>query len=168
MITNINLNQKTVLAICISIGSFVLLNLGYISWQWHSDWEIAHQTVAVKETVATHDETAMMIAAIPDTHLFGKALSKVGQMPVTNLQLQVTGIVKTFSEQLGPQSKAYISISGQPGKIYLIGDSLPYGVKVYDITEDAVILENKGQLEKLVLPRQQLVFKPRDDDKERV
>lgn len=162
MMININLNQKTVLAICASLGSLVLLTLAYAGWQWRNDWIAAHQEVSVKQAIVGPDETLVMIAAIPNAHLFGKAFSKVGQVPITNLQLQVTGIVKTLTEHGGPQSKAYISISGQPSKIYLIGDSLPYGVKVYDIAADAIILENKGHLEKLLLPRQQLNFKSRN------
>jgi hypothetical protein len=67
--------------------------------------------------------------------------------------------VKVEHELNGSISKAYISISGQPGKIYQIGDNLPYGVKVYDITPDTVILENDGHLEKLPLPREKLLFK---------
>ena len=101
-----------------------------------------------------------MIASIPDEHLFGKAFSKSGDVPITNLQLRVTGIVKVQDEENGSYSKAYISISGQPSKIYQVGDSLPYGVKVYAISHDTVILENGGRLEKLPLPREKLVFKP--------
>jgi type II secretory pathway component PulC len=101
------------------------------------------------------------ITSVPNEHLFGKMVSKTGAMPVTNLQFRVTGIVKVDTEKYEAFSKAYISISGQPSKIYQIGDSLPYGVKVYDITSDAVILENEGHLEKLPLPREHPTFKPK-------
>jgi hypothetical protein len=55
-------------------------------------------------------------------------------------------------------------MSGQPSKIYQVGDSLPYGVKVHEITHDAVILENGGHLEKLPMTREKLKFKPRDTE----
>jgi len=94
--------------------------------------------------------------------LFGNTYSKNGDVPISDLELRVTGIVKVENETVGSASKAYISISGQPSKIFQVGDSLPYGVKVHDISFDAVILENGGHLEKLPLPRETLEFKPRE------
>ena len=70
------------------------------------------------------------------------------------------------SNRSGPVSKAYISIDGQPSKIYQVGESLPSGVKVYDITPNEVVLENDGNLEKLPLPREQLKFKPKLEEHE--
>lgn len=158
---NLNLNQRNVLGICAGLATIVAITFLYSAWQWHADWVLAHQAIAASPTVATADETADMIAAIPDEHLFGKSFAKGGAMPITNLQLRVTGIVKVEDEGSGSVSKAYISISGQSSKIYQIGDSLPYGVKVYDITPNEVILENDGHLEKLPLPREKLQFKPK-------
>ncbi len=149
------------IALCMSIVVLVSFTFFYSAWQWRSDWILAHQTTSAVPTIAKTDDTAETIAAIPDDHLFGKLLSKTGEVPITNLQLRVTGIVKVDAEQSGLFSKAYISISGQPSKIYQAGDSLPYGVKVYDITPDTVILENDGRLEKLPLPRERLKFKPK-------
>lgn len=160
LMINIQLTQRVVLGLCAALAVLVCFTFIYSAWQWRADWVLAHQAAAAP-TVATVDETANMIAAIPDEHLFGQSFSKSG-MPTSNLQLRVTGIVKVDNEQGGTVSKAYISISGQPSKIYQTGDSLPYGVKVYDIAPDAVILENDGHLEKLPLPREQLQFKPRN------
>jgi type II secretory pathway component PulC len=134
--------------------------------QWHNDWSLAHQEITHAANVTAKDETADMIAAIPDEHIFGQNLVDSGNMPITNLQLRVTGIVKVETEDAKSVSKAYISISGQPGKIYQAGDSLPYGVKVYDITPDTVILENDGHLEKLPLPRERLQFKQRNTEEQ--
>lgn len=161
MMININLKQQTILAICVSLGILMLLTMGFAAWQWHEDWVIAHKTTNLKDLQPSKDETNAIIAAIPEAHIFGQALSKVGQVPITNLQLRVTGIVKMETERVGTPSKAYISISGQPSKIFQVGDSLPYGVKVYDIISNAIILENKGHLEKLPLPRESLEFKSR-------
>jgi hypothetical protein len=101
-----------------------------------------------------------MINSLPEKHLFGQAFSRTDGMPISNLQLRVTGIVKVNTETGKEVSKAYISISNQPAKIFEVGDTLPYGVKVYSITPDAVVLENDGHLEKLPLPREKLQFKP--------
>ncbi len=95
-------------------------------------------------------------------HLFG--MSATGDMPITNLELRVTGIAREADAQSENVSRAYISIAGGVSKIYQVGDSLPDGVKIYDITSDTVILENSGKLEKLPMPRQKLQFKPRDQE----
>lgn len=125
--------------------------------QWHADWLLAQQPV--KSLVLEENElesVSKKIAALSQADLFGKSAD---QVPITQLQLEVTGIVKVESEAGGRFSKAYISVSQQPSKIYRIGDSLPDGVKIYDITSDAVILENGGRLEKLPLAREKLEFR---------
>lgn len=162
MMININLPQRVVLGIGTGLAVLVFITLVYSVSQWHADWVLAHQETATAPTITATDETASMIAAIPSEHLFGKNFSKAGDVPITSLQLRVTGIVKVENEAGNNVSKAYISIAGAPSKIYQIGDSLPYGVKVYDITPNIVILENDGHLEKLPLPREELHFKPRD------
>ncbi|TAK75183.1 MAG: hypothetical protein EPO11_05825 [Gammaproteobacteria bacterium] len=154
MIINNNLPQRAAAGSCVLIALFVGFTFFYALWQWHSDWVLAHQPMTAP-VLTTSDATTSLIAAIPDEHLFGAG---VGEMPISSLQLRVTGIVKME----GALSKAYISIAGQSSKIYRTGDSLPYGVTVHDITSDAVILENDGHLEKLPLPREQLAFKMRN------
>ena len=101
-----------------------------------------------------------MITRLPERHLFGRPLS-TGTVPVTNLQLQITGIV--LNEKNSKLSKAYISSAGQLSKIYRIGDTLPSGVKLYEITADTVIFENDGRLEKLSLTRLGLHFTPKPE-----
>ena len=160
MILNFQLPQRSIPI----IGGALALTVGFLCfysiWRWQSDWTLAHQTVTSNAKLNTTDETSLMIAAIPDNHLFGMAFDHSGDVPVTDLQLRVTGIVKVNDEQQKESvSKVYISSSGQPGKIYQVGDTLPYGVKIYEITGDAVILENSGRLEKLPLPREPLPFK---------
>jgi type II secretory pathway component PulC len=156
--TNINLTQRMVLGIGAMLVVMTSLMFLYALWQWRTDWVLAHQQNKTM-TVSTEDQTAKLIASIPDRHLFGQALSGSGDAPISNLQFKVTGIVKVTNGKEGDTSKAYISISGQPAKIVEVGDNLPYGVKVYDITSDTVILENDGHLEKLPLPREPLQFK---------
>jgi len=107
-----------------------------------------------------NDGTVEMVTHLPEHHLFGQSFSN-GSVPMTSLQLRVTGIVKLEHEINGALSKAFISLAGQPSKIFRVGDKLPYGVKVYDITPLAVILENEGHLEKLTLSREKLQFKQR-------
>jgi general secretion pathway protein C len=147
------------LAIFSTLAVFIFITLIHNLWQWYGDWHLA-QPISNTQTHAKND-TVIHATTIPDQHLFGQSLTS--DVPVTSLQFRVTGIVKVDNEHGRSVSKAYISETGQPSKIYQVGDSLPYGVKVYAINSDAVILQNDGAIEKLPLPREQLQFKPRDD-----
>lgn len=157
MIPNIFLQQRTIVAILGTFIIFIIATVAYNAWQWHHDWSLSYQTSAAKHH-ETFENQPTPVAA--DYHLFGQSLN--GDVPITSLQFRVTGIVKIEDEQGQTVSKAYISESGQPSKIYQVGDILPYDVKVYAINADAVILENDGKIEKLPLPRQPLEFKPRE------
>jgi type II secretory pathway component PulC len=159
----LQLNQRHLLGGVIALGLFVAVTFIYVVSAWYLDWQLAHHTPAPVVNVDV-DANARLIAAIPDQHLFG--LSATGDMPVTNLQLRVTGIARETDANNTNISKAYISIAGSPSKIFQVGDTLPDGVKIYEITSDTVILENAGQLEKLPLPREKLEFKPRDPEPE--
>ena len=89
---NINLQQRTVLAIGISLLIASVFTLSFSLWQWYQDWVLAHQPIeSAPVVVAKKSDTDLMIAAIPDSHLFGKPpeLTKVTDMPLSSLQLQV-------------------------------------------------------------------------------
>lgn len=157
----VQLNQRHLLGGVASLGVIVCATFIYVAGAWYLDWQLAHQVVKPVVKLDS-DANARLIASIPKQHLFG--LAPTGDMPVTNLQLRVTGIAREANSNSENVSKAYISIAGAPSKIFQVGDSLPDGVKIYDITPTTVILENAGQLEKLPLPRTKLEFKPRDPE----
>lgn len=154
-------NQRHLLGGVIALSLCVAATLIYVISAWYLDWMLAHQTIHASAK-QDNNAAAQMIAAIPSQHLFG--ISPKSEMPVTNLQLSVTGIARETDENNENVSKAYISIAGAPSKIFQVGDTLPDGVKIYEITPDTVILENAGQLEKLPLPREKLEFKPRETE----
>ena len=153
MMFPVQLNQRYLLGGVITLGGFVFATFLYVASAWYLDWQLANQQPAPAVKMDT-DANARLIATIPDQHLFG--ISATGDMPVTNLQLRVTGIARETDANNDNISKAYISIAGGPSKIFQVGDTLPDGVKIYEITPDTVILENAGQLEKLPLPREKL------------
>lgn len=126
---------------------------------WRSDWQLTHQAITPLAMISINQQAAL-IEELPDLHVFGQPPQAMSDVPISSLELHVTGIVKSAQDK-GAASKAYISISNQPSKIFHIGDTISYGVKLYDITDDAVVLENNGKLEKLSLQRRQLEFKPR-------
>lgn len=122
---------------------------------WHSDFVLAH----AKPVMATNlsDETGALIASIPQAHLFGESASG-DLLPITSLQLHLTGIVKMTQALL---SRAIISEAGKSGKLYAVGDTLLAGIKIYAINDDNIVLERGGHLEKLPLTRAHLLFQDR-------
>jgi type II secretory pathway component PulC len=149
--------QQTAFFSVIGLAILTCLTLFYDLWQWHSDWRLIHQPLPPLHQVTTSQ--IINLDNIPAAHLFGKPLAKITDVPISSLHLQVTGIVKVENGQEEHDSKVYLSISGQPSKIYRIGDNVS-GVKIYSITPDTVILENNGRFEKLPLHREKLQFKP--------
>lgn len=165
MMFSLQPNQRTLTGLLLALVAIAGIICIYIASLWHSDWQLAHKTTAPARQ-PMQDNSADIIRQIPDQHLFGQDITATGDMPITNLQLRVTGIAREENADGENVSKAYISISGGQSKIYQVGDSLPDGVKIYEITPDTVILENGGRLEKLPLPREHLEFKPRNTEEQ--
>ena len=152
--------QHYLLSACIGLVIMICFTLFYSVWQWHSDWALTHlQPAAIPQTFK--DNTIDIINTLPNKHAFGQALTS-GSVPITNLQLRVTGIVMMNNNETHSDSKAYISMAEQSSKIYRVGDMIADGIKIYDITPDTVILENDNHIEKIPLPREKLKFKPRE------
>lgn len=126
---------------------------------WRSDFNITQTAPnSMSHNNDTINETAKLIALIPERHLFGKygIVEEASLLPVTSLQIHLVGVIKANPAKL---SRVIISESSAPAKVYQVGDKLPStGVKIYAITPDGVILDNSGRLEKLPLLRTQLEF----------
>lgn len=145
-------------------GTFIALCLLFVMTlvktplTWYADSKLGKaEQVKVVDLPIQAVQSADLIQQIPDWHLFGNAEKPADTsiLPITSLQLRLIGLVQAMPET---QSSVIISEAGQPGKVYLLGDVLPMGVKVDAIHEDGVILENAGRLEKLPLQRQSLSF----------
>jgi type II secretory pathway component PulC len=124
-------------------------------YTWHADAVIMHDQLATTASgLDVADAEAALIARLPQQHIFGAA-DDSDFLPITSLQLHLTGIIKDSSDQT---SKIIVSEAGQPGKVYSVGDMLTSGIKIYSINEDGVVLEHSGRLEKLPLTRMRLQF----------
>lgn len=147
----------------IVFGLLLTVTLLQTGQHWYQDWALTHHEPSRQTVSSMQSQATKLIRAIPERHLFGRWIQVGNNVPVTSLELRITGTVKGVgknSKHNGEPSKVYISISGQPSKIYEEGDVLPSGVKIYDITPTMVIIENNGELEKLPLPRDRLQFAP--------
>lgn len=123
---------------------------------WYGDIGVVLGShVGMKSSISL-DETAQRIAKLPDQHLFGQSrILSNADLPITSLQLHLVGVIKAEPEEF---SRVIISEAGQPSKVYRVGDVLSSGVKIHGITQDGVVLENGGRLEKLPLQRPPLLF----------
>lgn len=142
----------------IIIAVIVLIVLMLSIHTWHSDWQITHKMIQPM-TINTTNQQVALIEKLPELHVFGKPVAKVSDVPISSLEFHVTGIAKVMEH--ANSSKAYISVSNQSSKVFHVGDTVSFGVRLYDVTDDAVVLENNGKLEKLPLQRNKLEFKSR-------
>lgn len=157
MMTRLQKLPPPSLAIALSLVLFCTMAWGITTWT--ADWQLIHESAPAIDIKPNHPMAAETSAV--NSHLFGQALTADGGAPITNLALRVVGISKVFNESGNDVSRATISIAGDAGKSYQVGDALPDGVKIIGIERHFIMLENNDHLEKLPLPREQLIFKPR-------
>jgi len=86
---------------------------------------------------------------IANLHLFGVAPSNNYQgITNTRLPLILEGVMLT---QPSSQQSALIADSGEPAKLYRIGDTIAGKAQLVEILSDRVILDRKDNLERLML-----------------
>lgn len=123
---------------------------------WYHDVTLTAPSLTLQQNNAS-DSVLQQVALIPSMHLFGKyGVNTDGFIPVTALQIRLVGVIKAIPENF---SKVIISESGKPSSVYQVGDVLESGVRIEGVSDDGVILENAGHLEKLPLQRPTLLFK---------
>ena len=137
----------------VSVSCCTLIGLITI-YSWWSDATLKQQPMP-KPSIAVNKKNSDF-TDLQSAHLFGTAFN-ADEMPISNLQVHISGIVIGIGDR--SQGKAYIASLGSKEKIYLAGDLLAPGTKVYQIVKDGVILENHGKLEKILLNRPNLAFK---------
>lgn len=143
--------------VTMTILTFILLVQSVMTWR--SDIKLTQSHLHQNENLSSaNDRLAKLILELPQWHIFGKygVVAESAILPVTSLQIRLIGVIKSTPDMF---SRVIISESNQPGKIYSVGDTLSsYGVKIYAITSEGVVLDNSGRLEKLPLQRTPLMF----------
>jgi len=120
---------------------------------FYSEFQGSNQLSKVKnsrEQLQSNDTNSQtnIVAAAANLHLFGHSLSTSKDIPLTALNLKLTGIFFGESEK---DSKASIIYNDQVEKLYSINDTLPNGVVIERIFPKEVILKYNGELQKLTL-----------------
>lgn len=91
-------------------------------------------------------------------HWFGQyQMVDANYLPVTELNLELQGILFSTTPS---KAQALIAFPGQAPKVYHKGDQLLGNVVIKQILQNSVILDQNGNLEKLLLKKPELQFAP--------
>lgn len=100
------------------------------------------------DTAASDANRARAIASITQSHLFGMPATQSAEKAVliqaTQTDIHVNGII-SLSEQ--DRSTATVQIGEQPKALYTVGEALPDGQRIVEITPLYVVLEHAGVYE---------------------
>lgn len=105
------------------------------------------------------------MSRVAGLHLFGaaeEAAPEVAQdvdAPETRLNLKLRGILSSDE----PEYSRAIIASGSSENIYAVGANVPGGATVHAVLRDRVLLNRRGQIEALTLPKQSAEFSIEED-----
>lgn len=123
--------------------------------------EAPARSQVVNGTPATATPSSQIsLQNVVNLHLFGEAQMADAEVtdapidaPKTSLNLVLRGV---FSDSDPDKALAIIADGGGKEHLYGVGDQVPGGAVVHAIYPDRVILQRNGQLETLLLPRDEL------------
>lgn len=107
------------------------------------------------------------MSRIASLHLFGQAEAQATpeiaanvDAPETRLNLKLRGILSANQ----PEYSRAIIASGNNEDIYAVGAGVPGGATVHAVLDDRVLLNRRGKIEALTLPKQSAEFTVEDAD----
>jgi general secretion pathway protein C len=136
--------------------------LAQLGWRWFYSPPPTVGQVDVVDSATAPATSTTDYAAITNWHLFGKpeaakpaaAPPAPARAPETRLNLRLVGMF--FSDSGGPVL-ALIAEGNNPERPYRLGDTIANGPRLERILSDHVVLSRNGTLEKLSLPKDNLV-----------
>lgn len=159
----LSLGQDKRLPVLFSLAMIILLahSLAQLTWQVLPLPEMDEadlEMTAVRTTVSRSTQRPSQVQNISQWHLFGevqkatpKPLAQTTDVPDTRLNLKLSGVL---ASNVAGQARAIIADGGGTEKAYAVGDTLPGNAILREIHADRVILESRGRLETLRLPKQ--------------
>jgi general secretion pathway protein C len=138
--------------------SFVLAFL--LLWQLASGiyaWINLHAEVSAskQDTFIVASPKPKPVRILPLFGLYVPLSANDADVKESSLNLTVVGVVLSSSEQ---DSHVILQLDDGEQKIYQVGDVVPGGARVMRITEEGVLLNRKGDVESLILPKNELLF----------
>lgn len=92
--------------------------------------------------------TALDVAAIVRSHLFGQADAATGEPQATRLSWTLAGTYASDS----PEAGMAIVSDGQQQRLYRVGDEMPGGAVLREIHSRSIVFELDGTLQELSFP----------------
>ncbi|HVT63061.1 MAG TPA: type II secretion system protein N [Legionellaceae bacterium] len=134
---------------------YAVISGSVMFYQVHSELQIppTHPSRLNSSTPIRHKQRL-------NVHIFGEYVPKIlgdASVKPSELNVSIAGIV--FSPE-NHMSQVIINISDGDSRSFSVGDTLPGGAKIKQITPDGVIIEREGELESLSLPKNDLIFEP--------
>lgn len=151
---------RPIVAQVICIFFIVLLCIDLISFavqRWQTTTKNAVNAPLLNERTPQQQVNDEMKLRWP---LFGEYLPKqFGDMQIkrSTLDLRVVGILYSTRTQ---DSQVILRTASGVEQPYKIGDTLPGGATIKQISADGVLVMHKGELESLSLPKNKLIFEP--------
>jgi general secretion pathway protein C len=138
--------------------SFVLAFL--LLWQLASGiyaWINLHGELALskQDTFIVTSPKRKPVRILPLFGLYVPLSANDADVKESSLNLTVVGVVLSSS---GQDSHVILQLDNGEQKIYQVGDVVPGGARVMRITEEGVLLNRKGDVESLILPKNELLF----------
>lgn len=142
----------------ISIGLLLLIQMieGIVSYRSLDDMSEANHL----QTNQTKHTRSLNTGAGLTTNFFGDYVPKNiidGNIRQSMLDLTVVGIVFSTDER-----ESYVILRAAAGRerTFKVGDNVPGGAMIKRITADGVLVLRNGVLERLSLPKNELIFEP--------
>jgi type II secretory pathway component PulC len=134
-------DHRTPLIITAFLGILLLLAI----------WQFAETFITSGPTVTTITQPAPApLQNLANLHLFGVYASNLDSLPATQLPFILEGTIVFLDAP--NQSRALVSSSSGPAKVYQVGSALPGNATITRIAKEYVVLNYNGSLEKLALP----------------
>lgn len=147
--------QWICMALITLFSTLILIELTYLNWSPVS-MPIKSAPDKTIPTVAKEDTFESILKA----SLFGVYVSNDlndGNVKQSMLNLTLVGIL--FADKMDA-SQVIIRASSGEEKTYKIGDSVPGEAIIKKISANGILVEHRGSLESLTLPKNELTFEP--------
>ncbi len=144
--------------VCVILAIILMTQVTYyifaLSDIRHVDKLESPQPITINQLSQTEIQTDLK------AHLFGEYLPKeLSDLNIKRsmLDLQVVGIL--FATRMRDSNVIIRAENGQEAT-YHVGDTLPGGAIIKQISAGGIVVKHNGQLESLTLPKSELIFQP--------
>lgn len=128
-----------------AITAVIVLLFILTVWSTMTDFTVHHTKI-----VATQTAKITPLINMANLHIFGVHAAQTQNLPATQLQLTLEGTLVVL--EAPNESLALITGPGEPTKVYHVGNALPGNATLTSIAKHEVIINDNGQLQKLLLP----------------